>query len=47
MTPKQREIQRKRRVIEYAEQIGNIPPVELDRLYYEGQNVPTIGVGLN
>ena len=29
------------------EPIGNIPPVELEQLYYEGQETPTTGVGLN
>ncbi len=29
------------------EPIGNIPPVELEQLYYEGQKASAIGVGLN
>jgi putative transposase len=29
------------------EPIGNIPPVEFEQLYYERQNAPAIGVGLN
>ncbi len=29
------------------EPIGNIPPVELEQLYYERQEVPAMGVGLN
>ncbi len=28
------------------EPIGNIPPVELEQLYYERQEAPTMGVGL-
>ena len=28
------------------EPIGNIPPVELEAMYYEGQEAPAIGVGL-
>jgi transposase InsO family protein len=29
------------------EPIGNIPPVELEQMYYEQQEAPAIGVGLN
>jgi transposase InsO family protein len=28
------------------EPIGNIPPVELEARYYEGQETPAMGVGL-
>ncbi len=46
MTRTQRDILRKRRVLEHAERIGNVPPAEFDALYYERLDGPTMEVGL-